>query len=149
MHNATTNLPVKLKTVKVRERYFTYILFNDGDTILMNKRGTGDIWANMYDLPLFETSEKMDAYKVLQLEEVAEYFGQEPQIDEIFATQNHILTHQRLRINFISLKSKPLKLKQEWFYTEVESLKKMALPQIIFIFLNNFFKFKNNSLFSN
>jgi hypothetical protein len=44
-HNATTYLPVKLKTVKIRKRFFNYLLITDGEKILMNKRNDGDIWA--------------------------------------------------------------------------------------------------------
>lgn len=149
LNNATTQLPVKLKTVKVRERYLNYILITDGDKVLMNKRGMKDIWANMYDLPLIETSEMLDPYEVLQLRETRDLFGDEAEIIEVSGPITHILTHQRLKVNFIILKSKGIKLKQEWFYTEVENLKNLAMPQIIFIFLTNFFTFKNNFPFSN
>jgi len=149
LHNASTQLPVKLKTVKVRERYFNYILITDGDKVLMNKRGMKDIWANMYDLPLIETSEKLDPYEVLQLSEAIEYFGNDAEVIEVSGPHKHVLTHQRLKVNFIILKSKEIKLKQDWFYTEVENLKNLAMPQIIFIFLTNFFTFKNNFPFSN
>jgi A/G-specific adenine glycosylase len=149
LNNATGQLPVKLKTVKVRERYLNYILITDGDKVLMNKRGMKDIWANMYDLPLIETSEMLDPYEVLQLRETVELFGSDAEIMEVSPPLTHILTHQRLKVNFIILKSKGIKLKQEWFYTEVENLKNLAMPQIIFIFLTNFFTFKNNFPFSN
>lgn len=149
LNNATTQLPVKLKTVKVRERYLNYFLITDGDKILMNKRGTRDIWANMYDLPLVETSEILDPYEVIQLKEVTEYFGTDAKISTTSGPFKHVLTHQRLKVNFIKLEAKEIKLKQEWFYTEVENLKNLAMPQIIFIFLTNFFTFKNNFPFSN
>ncbi|WCT12608.1 A/G-specific adenine glycosylase [Mucilaginibacter jinjuensis] len=149
LNNATTQLPVKLKTVKVRERYLNYFLITDGEKVLMNKRGMKDIWANMYDLPLIETSEKPDPYEVVQLSEAVEYFGSDAEVIEVSGPLTHILTHQRLKVNFIILKSKGIKLKQEWFYTEVENLKNLAMPQIIFIFLTNFFTFKNNFPFSN
>jgi A/G-specific adenine glycosylase len=149
LNNATTQLPVKLKTVKVRERYLNYFLITDGDKILMNKRGTRDIWANMYDLPLIETSEILDPYEVIQLNEATEYFGTDAQISNVSGPFKHVLTHQRLKVNFIKLEAKEIKLKQEWFYTEVENLKNLAMPQIIFIFLTNFFTFKNNFPFSN
>lgn len=149
LHNATTQLPVKLKTVKVRERFLNYILITDGDKVLMNRRGMKDIWANMYDLPLIETSENLDPYEVLKLNETIEYFGNNAEVIKVSGPHTHLLTHQRLKVNFIILKSKGIKLKQEWFYTEVENLKNLAMPQIIFIFLTNFFTFKNNSPFSN
>jgi A/G-specific adenine glycosylase len=58
--NATTYLPVKINKVNVRERFFNYMLISDGKKILMNKRDESDIWANMYDLPLIETTELME-----------------------------------------------------------------------------------------
>jgi len=149
LNKATTSLPVKLKTVKIRERYFNYLLITDGETILMNKRGTGDIWANMYDLPLIETSSLLPPEQVLNLSETQQIFYSKAQPVEIFSVQKHILTHQRLHIRFLHFNTQAIKLKQEWFSIEVENLKKLAMPQIIFIFLTNFFKFKNNSLFSN
>lgn len=145
LHNATAQLPKKLKTVKVRERYFHYFLVTDGDRILMNKRGAKDIWANMYDMPMIETSENLNAYEVLKLAEAIEYFGSAPRVSEVSGPHKHVLTHQRLKINFIILASREIKLKQEWFYTEEEKLKNMAMPQIIFIFLTNFFKLENKS----
>jgi A/G-specific adenine glycosylase len=56
--NATTYLPVKLKKVKIRERFFNYLLITDGEKILMNKSETiSDIWANMYTIcRLIETA---------------------------------------------------------------------------------------------
>ncbi|OKS89421.1 A/G-specific adenine glycosylase [Mucilaginibacter polytrichastri] len=149
LNNAATQLPVKLKTVKVRERYLNYFLITDGDKILMKKRGMGDIWANMYDMPLIETSEMLTPHEVLQLSEAIEYFGTDAEILEVSGPVKHMLTHQRLKVNFIKIDSKKIKLQQEWFYIEVENLKKIAMPQIIFIFLTNIFTFKNNFPFSN
>ncbi|NCD69610.1 A/G-specific adenine glycosylase [Mucilaginibacter agri] len=138
LNNATTQLPQKLKTVKVRERYFHYFLVTNGSEILMNKRGPKDIWANMYDMPMIETSENMNAYEVLNLAESIEYFGHTPQVSEVSGPHKHVLTHQRLNINFIILNSREIKLKQEWFYANEEKLKNLAMPQIIFLFLTNF-----------
>lgn len=144
LHNAINQLPVKLKTVKVRERYFHYFIYTDGETLLMNKRGTGDIWANMYELPLIETFEKLDTYEVLKLAEAINYFGQSPLITDVAGPIKHTLTHQRLLVNFTILKDKPVNLNKDWFFIEVKNLKNLAMPQIIFIFLTNFFKFKKN-----
>ena len=64
LNNATTVLPVKLKTVKVRERFLNYFLVTEGNTVLMNKRGDKDIWANMYDLPVVETHRMLPAHEL-------------------------------------------------------------------------------------
>ncbi|WP_158825592.1 A/G-specific adenine glycosylase [Mucilaginibacter lacusdianchii] len=147
--NAINYLPVKLKTVKIKERFFNYFLLTDGERILMNKRTSNDIWTNLYDLPMVETPMLLPADEVTALPDVQEYFGNDVQIKEIFGLQKFALTHQRLTVRFIHIENKTIKLHENWFYTHIENLKKLALPKIIFIFLTNFFKFKYNSLFSN
>ena len=139
LHNAAGSLPVKLKTVKVRDRFFNYFLISDGDTVLVNKRDEKDIWANMYDLPQIETSSMLDPRELLSLSEVREYFGAELKISDITHFKKHLLTHQRLYVRLIILQNRPVKLKINWSFQTVEHLKKLAIPKIIFIFLKNIF----------
>jgi A/G-specific adenine glycosylase len=138
-NNATTTLPVKLKTVKVRDRFFNYFLIINNDEILIKKRDEKDIWANMYDLPLIETTALMPINDLLTLPEVGEYFGKSIEIQDVSPIYKHILTHQRLYVRFIKVQSKQVKLQQNWFFTSVENLEKFALPKIIFIFIKNIF----------
>jgi A/G-specific adenine glycosylase len=42
------------------------MLISDGEKILMNKRDESDIWANMYDLPLIETTGLMEPAEVIE-----------------------------------------------------------------------------------
>jgi A/G-specific adenine glycosylase len=141
LNNAVVNLPVKINKVKIRERYFNYFLFIDGDNLLMSHRGDKDIWANMYDLPLFETGSPVPIPELMSSAEVREYFGAGIKIEEISDLKKHILTHQRLFVRFIKVQTKPLKLKPGWHYTSIENLEKLALPKVIFIFLKNIFNF--------
>jgi A/G-specific adenine glycosylase len=138
-HGMIHSLPQKLKKVKIKERYLNYLLVTDGDNILMNKRNEKDIWANMYDLPLFETQERLPSEEVIVLPAVKEYFGENVRIINTFPVKKHILTHQHLHAQFIHIQNKPIKLEQKWFYTDVNKLEKLAMPKIIFIFLNNLF----------
>jgi A/G-specific adenine glycosylase len=138
-HNAINSLPVKLNNVKVRERYFNYFLITDGHNVLINKRDQADIWANMYDLPLIETTALLPPEELFNHSMVVEFFGSDLKITEISPVKKHVLTHQRLYVRLIKLQNKPLKLKEQWFYTSVEELKKLAIPKIIFIFLKNIF----------
>lgn len=138
-NNATTMLPVKLKKVKSKERFLNYFLVTDGNKILMNKRSDSDIWANMYDLPLLETTALIPVEELLNLKEAQHSFGENARIEHVYPTEKHILTHQKLFVRLIKLQGHPVKLEQKWFYTEVENLKNLALPKIIFIFLKNIF----------
>lgn len=138
-NNQVAVLPQKLKKTKIRTRYFNYLLVTDGERILFNKRGEKDIWANMYDLPLIETSEPVTAAGVMALPQAKEYFGENCLIVGKSAVKKHVLTHQHLYTQFIQIGDKPIKLEQNWVYIEVKNIKGIALPKIISIFINNYF----------
>ncbi|WP_310095635.1 A/G-specific adenine glycosylase [Mucilaginibacter pocheonensis] len=140
LSNATTFLPVKLKTVKVRERFFNYFLVTNDDAVLMNKRGDKDIWANMYDLPLVETDSLLPLNELPGLPRVQEIFGPGLTISsDAVPVQKHILTHQRLYIRLIKTTPKPVKLEENWFYSTIENLQNLALPKAVFILIKNIF----------
>jgi A/G-specific adenine glycosylase len=139
LHNATASLPVKLNKLKVRERFFNYFLVTDGDTILVNRRDETDIWANMYDLPLIETKKLLTPAELFNLSVTQNFFGTNINVQDISLVKKHILTHQRLYVRLIVLYSKPIKLKDSWFFTPVESMKKLAVPKIISILIKNIF----------
>jgi len=139
VNNATNALPVKVSKPKVRERFLNYFLVTDGETILMNKRDETDIWANMYDLPLIETPSLVVSNKLLALPQARQFFGDDAAIVETLPVKTHLLTHQRLQVQFIKLQYQSFTLRENWFYTPVENIKSVAMPKIIFIFLKNIF----------
>ena len=55
------DLPVKLKTIKVKKRYFNYLVFYtpDKQTILEQRKGKG-IWEGLYQFPNIETNKEVD-----------------------------------------------------------------------------------------
>jgi len=139
LNNKVGILPVKLNKLKIRERYFNYFLLAEGGTLLINHRDDKDIWANMYDLPLFETSSLVPVPELMSSVEVKEHFGPDIIIDEISGIIKHVLTHQRLYVRFIKVQTRPIELKAGWQYIPVENLGKLALPKVIFIILKNIF----------
>lgn len=142
-HNKVNELPVKLKTVKIRDRYFNYFLIADNDNVLLNKRGDNDIWANMYDLPLIETDQLYPTEQLFASEDIISTFGSVPKIISVSPLQKHILTHQHIHARFyhIYLEQNIFDLKSTYFFTNVKNLNNLALPKIILLFLTKFFKF--------
>lgn len=52
-----TELPVKLKKIKVKKRYFNYVVpISNANMSVLHKRPVKGIWANLYEFPLIETS---------------------------------------------------------------------------------------------
>ncbi|MES2377066.1 MAG: A/G-specific adenine glycosylase [Bacteroidota bacterium] len=138
INNAITALPVKINKVKIKQRYFNYFLFTDGENILMNKRAENDIWANMYDLPMIETTAPVSVDELLITSDTVNYFGTDIKIAAVSENKKHVLTHQHLYIRFIALTIPPKDVKPNWVFIKVKNLRKLPLPKPIFIFLDNF-----------
>lgn len=58
-------LPVKAKKTAVKKRYFNYLFFDKPQAAFLQKRPMGDIWANLYELPLLETDAEVANKSVL------------------------------------------------------------------------------------
>jgi len=137
--NRINVLPVKLKNVKITERYFNYFFVTNQDQILLNKRSMNDIWANLYDLPLIETTVYTPLENLVLLPEFKSVFG-DAVVISTSPVRKHVLTHQRIYAHFIHLKvnQNEINLQPNWFFTSVDSLEKLAMPKIIYQFLNEF-----------
>ncbi|HWD87007.1 MAG TPA: A/G-specific adenine glycosylase [Mucilaginibacter sp.] len=138
-NNKIGELPKKLKTVKVRDRYFNYLLVTDGDQVLMRKRDDTDIWANMYDLPLIETPSYIAPENVTKLLHTHNPLSDTFRILACYPEKLHLLTHQRIHTQFIHVENQAIKLEQKYFFIEVKNIKMLALPKILNLFLSKFF----------
>ncbi len=138
-------LPVKIKTQKIRERYFNYIIAIENDGILMNKRGPNDIWGNLYEFPLFETERLIDAGRLTTEEKFVKAFGTEVHIKSVTGPVKHILSHQKLWATFFEIENytKLSDLPEGWTHVKMPDLETLAQPKLIFHFLENFFKLKD------
>ncbi len=138
-------LPVKIKTQKVRERYFNYIIVINDKGILMKKRGPNDIWENLYELPLLETETLADPANLIVHENFVKTFGNQVYIKSTSGPVKHILSHQKLYATFIEIEnySEQFALPNGWKYVKMEDLESLAQPKLIFHFFKNFFKLKD------
>lgn len=140
--NRINELPVKIKSQKIRERYFNYFLAIKNGQVLFNKRGPGDIWENMYELPLFETEKPINAQDLVRSERFVSAFGKDTVICSVSKPVKHILSHQKLYATFIGIEnfSEQFLNDSAWFYVQLDELEKLAQPKLIFKFFENFSK---------
>ncbi|MEP7170080.1 MAG: A/G-specific adenine glycosylase [Bacteroidota bacterium] len=131
--------PVKLKTQKVKERFFHYFYIRWQNKIFLNKRTGNDIWKNLYEFPLIETKKKTSANILMKTKEWENIFG----TSHLFINTHvkdfkHKLSHQTIHARFyeIKLKAKPsLKLRKEFLVTTIDDLEKYGVPRLIDRFL--------------
>jgi len=135
-----TELPVKAKGKASRNRYFNYFVVRDGDRILINKREEGDIWANLYELPLIETADHMDIPQLASAEEVVCVFGQGAGLRRIAGPVKHVLSHQNLFAQFVEvdLRTPLTNKKMNWNYVFIKDLGTLAKPKLIYSFIKDY-----------
>ncbi|MBI3143324.1 MAG: A/G-specific adenine glycosylase [Bacteroidetes bacterium] len=110
--------PQKAKRPAKRNRYLHYFYHVENECITMWKRDTGDIWAQMFDLPLIE---KMDASPPSSLD-LGHMGITSPTMPAYRA--KHQLTHQTIHANFYLVP----KLTYRPGYTSIEIAKLDSVP---------------------
>ena len=129
-------LPVKSKKLKVRHRFFNYLVFHDKDNnTLIHKRTQKGIWHNLYQFPLLETEIIETEENILALIKNQNFMNNSIQNIQLFNPQTivHKLSHQHLNIKFWKIKvNGKIENGIDW-----ESVKKMPFPIVIFNFISN------------
>lgn len=97
--NLQNQLPVKTNKVKVRNRYFHYIVLRINQKTAMKKREDNDIWKGLYDYMMIEAQEFKSANWIMDHEavKILQPFVKNMKISEDY---KHVLTHQRLYARF-------------------------------------------------
>ena len=99
------SLPVKQGKTKVRPRHMYYFLIRlraeeDTTSLFIRRRGEGDIWAGLYELPLIESGEEaLSEETLLQHPTLAQWLAGlvSPRLHASpLATRTHLLSHRRI-----------------------------------------------------
>lgn len=129
-------LPVKDKKIKVRNRFFNFmVLKTDADlTILSERKGKG-IWQGLYQFPLIESDKNINKNELVSSEEFINLFPNETTIS-LFNKKEiiHKLSHQHLYTQFWIVETTfSSKAKIKW-----SAIKKYPVPVLIANFLDAF-----------
>jgi A/G-specific adenine glycosylase len=107
LNKKVNQLPVKEKKIKIRKRWFYYLVIEFEKKIAVNQRNGKDIWQQLYEFPLIESNEEQDIENVLLLAEkkaILQRKGYElTEISPLFKQQ---LSHQLITGQFIKVKKK-------------------------------------------
>ena len=133
------NLPQKIKKIKIRKRYFNYIvLMSNEKRTTIQQRNKNDIWKSLFEFPLIESCSEIDVKELIN--------------NEIFQTHlmnksyhiskynqnsiSHKLTHQHLICTFwIVHTNLEKKSSIQW-----SRLSKFAVPTLIQNFIDEYQK---------
>lgn len=103
--NLQSVLPVKSKKIKARIRHFYYFVIRDKNRILMRQRIGNDIWRGLHDFYLTETSGAKKPGIFMKTDKLLA----NAVVVEESKLYKHTLTHQKLRVRFITTHLPPSK----------------------------------------
>jgi len=132
--NRQDELPVRAKKIVKKERFFYYLVLHDDREIIISKRGPGDIWQGLYELPMIE-AEKPIRKNVKKT--VSEYLGEDCEVLNYSKPYTQQLTHQTIQSVFIFVK--PVDFQQTKIEGAIRApLKKLptfGFPKVVHLFL--------------
>ncbi|MCL4115227.1 UNVERIFIED_CONTAM: hypothetical protein GTU68_027265 [Idotea baltica] len=115
--NLIEKLPVKEKKIKIKNRYFNYLVVNtENDTTLLTERKGKGIWQGLYQFPLIESDKCISKNDLISSEEFSKLFPHETTLS-LFNKKEivHKLSHQHLHTQFWVVETKHLtEAKIEW-----------------------------------
>ena len=133
--NQIAVLPFKAKKIKKRDRFFNYILLNQGTKVLLHKRTAKDVWQGLYDFPLSETTELLSQeIQIVQSETWKKIIGTSTYSFRFVSKPfRQVLSHQKINARFweFDLPEAPPDLEEDYLWIERENIHKFAFPKII------------------
>ena len=135
--NLISDLPVKLKKQKVKNRYFNYLVFisEEGETVLEQRKGKG-IWEGLYEFPLVETSEEIGMENLVEEAGFQEYAPLKGEGLNLYNENSivHKLSHQHIHTKFWILNCDRLPQKG----IPVGKMKAYPVPRLIDKFIESY-----------
>ena len=115
--------PVKTKRGKVKDRYFTYLIFLDNDRTFLQKRVAKDVWQHLFQFPLIESQEPLDPAEIItRAGAVPDYLSEEI---------THVLSHQKIHARFAIIKQAAKNIGTDWIMVNVSDIANYPLPRLI------------------
>jgi A/G-specific adenine glycosylase len=128
--NTVDLLPVKEKKIKIRSRYFSYFVINYKESIYIKKRTDNDIWKNLYEFFLIESSQNEEIDSLLQNRQEV-FFSNNLVVKKTTTLKKHILSHQHIYATFYEIElNKAINL-EGYILIKRNDLNNFAIPQLL------------------
>ena len=136
--NLIATLPVKEKKLKIRKRWFYFLLLEHKKQYLVRQRNGRDIWDQLFEFPLFETNGELPAEQIIN-----QALGQglirkgEYEIGAVSPLYKQTLSHQLIHGKFIHIRVKKKNIPADGEWLTSEKLREYAFPKLINQFLKD------------
>lgn len=135
--NKITELPLKLKKAKQKERYFNYFVIHYGHYTWINKRVKNDIWKNLFEFPMIETSSPFNLESFFSMSEVHQLIiPDQSVVEKIEDWKIHKLTHQKINYRIIRVRLLlEYEMPPELIRVNKKDIFNFAVPKLLEIYL--------------
>lgn len=125
-------LPIKVKRLKQRERFFYYLLMEHNGMQLIRQRKGKDIWQDLHEFILMEKDEPVAEKELKSLDFWSLHPGKSSlQWVSVSELLTHQLTHQKIQCRILHLKSsKPIQV-DGYTWESPNTISQMAFPRLI------------------
>lgn len=139
--NIVEKLPTKEKNLIVKQRVMNYLIIQHNNQILIRKRTEKDIWQNLHEFYLFESteSEKLNTKNIKT--KLNNILGNEKfEINSISELQQQKLTHRLIKGCFVKIElTKKIKF-ENYFWIDKKEMNQYSFPK----FINHFLETTSN-----
>jgi A/G-specific adenine glycosylase len=132
LNNRVQELPVKEKKIKIKKRWFYYLILEYKNTIAIRQRTAKDIWQDLYEFPLLETDKETDIKKIVQ--QAAKKNGllkNDYAVSAVSALFKQQLSHQLIAGQFIRLQLTKKPAAKDYTWIKKTAMDNYAFPQFI------------------
>ena len=141
-HHTVDERPQKEKKLKIRTRYFNYLVIKaPKGGIYLHRREGNDIWKNLYDFPCIESDKPLTIDEIVQSEHFKDLLQGHPfVVSRVSPPFVHKLTHQTINAIFVEIKISsflPISQKNVILLALENELGTFPVPKLIDNYFNN------------
>ncbi len=139
LHNKINELPVKGKKISIRKRWFYYLVIEHENKIAVQQRTEKDIWQQLYEFHLLETTKVETINRLLeQAEKSGWLLNNNYEVINVSPHFKQQLSHQLVAGQFIKIKLKKMpNWNEKIIWVTTREMKKLPFPKFINQYLDN------------
>ena len=140
-NNAIDELPMKAKKNSIRVRWFNFLVLEEGEKILIEKRNEKDIWKSLFQFPLVETKTFADVDEIKKIISEKNFLSiRQLKVSGVSPLIEHKLSHQTIMAQFIRISIPHTKIKKQndQRISRKSELKNFAFPKLIGNYIEKF-----------
>jgi len=129
------NLPVKLAGAKKQERFFHYLFLTDGRSTWLQQRLEKDIWQQLWEFPLIESTQVESIESLLNREDVSTWKGRDFNLGTPVYLK-HILSHRIIHAWFypIHIEKKGI-IPENWKEVKLDEVNDFAMSRLMNLYI--------------